>query len=173
MSIKKVYFQEVQRQSWLIWLVMLIINLIFIFGSIKQIGFNEQFGDKPMSDISLLIVTVIIFLFSFSLTVSCKLVTIINDKGVFFRYYPFHWRFKYIDWKTIDKLSVVRYNPLLEYGGWGFRKKRRGAFAYTIKGRMGLLIDQKNSKSILIGTQRSESLKDILTKLDKDGAYLV
>ncbi|MDD4776898.1 MAG: DUF6141 family protein [Fermentimonas sp.] len=169
MRVKSKYFQEDQHQGWVVWITLLIVNLIFIFGTVKQIGFNEPFGDKPMSDIGLIIFAVLILFFSISLSLFSKLQTYINSEGIYLRYLPFQWRYKFIDWKAVDKLHIIRYRPILEYGGWGFRKKRKGTVAYTVKGRLGLKIDLKNGKSVLIGTQYPEYLKDILTVLGKYG----
>lgn len=166
----KKYFQEEQRQSPLVWVILLIINIIFIVGTIKQIGFDEPFGDKPMSDIGLVVVAVLILLSSFPLALLSKLQTFINSEGIYLRYFPFQWRYKFFDWRNVDKLSIIRYKPFVEYGGWGFRKKRKGTVAYTVKGRMGLKIDLKNGKSVLIGTQNPVYLNDILTELGKNGA---
>lgn len=169
MRIKRKFFQEDQHQGWLVWIILLIVNLISIFGTVKQIGFNEPFGDKPMSDIGLIILAVLILLFSILISLFSKLQTFINSDGIYLRYFPFQWRYKFIDWKTVDKLYIVRYKPIFEYGGWGFRKKRKGTVAYTVKGRMGLKIDLIDGKSILIGTQNPEYLKDILIELGKYG----
>jgi hypothetical protein len=98
MRVKSKYFQEDQHQGWVVWITLLIVNLIFIFGTVKQIGFNEPFGDKPMSDIGLIIFAVLILFFSISLSLFSKLQTYINSEGIYLRYLPFQWRYKFIDW---------------------------------------------------------------------------
>jgi hypothetical protein len=56
----KILFAERQRfkQIWL-WLILLGVNGLFIFGLIKQVIFGYQFGDKPMSNVALIIVTIL------------------------------------------------------------------------------------------------------------------
>jgi hypothetical protein len=83
MRINKINFIEEQRQGPFIWIVLLLINSIFIFGTIKQIGMGEPFGDTPMSDIGLIIVAVLILLSSLPLAVFCKLQTFINSSSNF------------------------------------------------------------------------------------------
>ncbi|CEA14951.1 MAG TPA: hypothetical protein GXZ44_00295 [Fermentimonas caenicola] len=172
MRINKINFIEEQRQGPFIWIVLLLINSIFIFGTIKQIGMGEPFGDTPMSDIGLIIVAVLILLSSLPLAVFCKLQTFINSDGIYIRYFPFQWKYKLYDWNNIEMVFITKYKPFFEYGGWGFRKRLKGTVAYTVKGKIGLMIKLKNGKSVLIGTQKPEYLKEILIKLGKYGVEI-
>ena len=47
---KEVLFTERQRfKQWWLWLILLGVNGLFLFGVFKQVIGGQQFGDKPMS----------------------------------------------------------------------------------------------------------------------------
>ena len=51
---KEIIFTESQKfKQWWIWLILLGVNGLFLFGVFKQVIGGEQFGDKPMGDIGL------------------------------------------------------------------------------------------------------------------------
>ena len=166
MKISKAYFQEIQQQSKFGWFILFFVDSIFVIGVIKQLVFNEQYGDKPMSNAGLLIITILLILITLLLTLYCKLQTYIGKEGIYVRYLPFQLKYKYFDWNSIEKIYIRRYNPFTEFGGWGLKKTLKGT-AYTVKGRMGLQLELSNKKKVLIGTQETEYIRTILLKLGK------
>jgi len=60
---------------------------------------------------------------------------------------------------------VRKYSPIGEYGGWGYRVAgKRSGVAYNISGNMGIQIELKNGKKILLGTRKPEEAKEALRK---------
>ena len=58
----KTEFKEEQKfTQWWLWLILIPIGILPIFGIYKQLILGEQFGDKPMSDLGLIIFSVFIF----------------------------------------------------------------------------------------------------------------
>lgn len=90
-----------------------------------------------------------------------KLYTEIDEKGITVQLKPFHLKPKFFTWDEIELISVRKYRPLAEYGGWGLRIGMNGT-AYNIKGNMGLQIVFKNKKMLLIGTQLADELSQFL-----------
>jgi hypothetical protein len=79
-----------------------------------------------------------------------------NFKGL-----PFAKRI--INKNEIEKMEVVTYEPLFEYGGWGVRYSlRKKSWCYNVSGDKGLLITYKNGKTFLIGTQKPEELNSLI-----------
>src|SRR3989337_227461 len=118
---EEILFAEQQsfKQIWL-WALMLPINGLVLFGFISQVFFGKTFGDKPGSDFELgiaLMTVSLVTLFLFFL----RLETQIKKDGVYYRFFPFHRKYKKISWDRISKAYVRKYHPLAEYGGWGFR----------------------------------------------------
>lgn len=113
----EVLFAEKQRfKQWWLWLILLGINGLFLFGVYKQVIGGQQFGDNPMSNTGLLIATGLTIALTL-LFVSFRLDTIIKKDGIYVRFFPFHLKFKYYPWNTLTKSFVRQYSPLTEYGG--------------------------------------------------------
>ena len=134
---------------------------------IKQIFLGQKFGDNPMSDMGLIIMTILIcclyglliLVFGFA-----KLSTMIDKNGITFKFFPFHLKWRFIPWQEIDRYEVVVYNPIKDYGGWGIKYGRKGK-AFNVSGDRGLSINLKSGKNILIGTQRDNELKEYLENM--------
>jgi len=158
---KNIIFSETQRfrQKWISLLLMLLI-MLFVYGIIRQTIFDIPFGDNPapswLLGIFLLIPTSLFIVFQNSM-----LQVEVSEADITFLFRPFHKRAKKIHWSEIEKIYVRQYKPIREYGGWGLRMGSKGK-AYTTQGNMGLQIELKTGKQILLGTQKSTELKSIL-----------
>jgi hypothetical protein len=157
---KKILYKETQKfTQWWLWLILTGLNLFFLFGIYKQMGEDVQFGNNPMSNNELLLTfcfTLIIIIFFLIL----RLETQINEGGIYVRFFPFHVTNRYYRWNTISKIYIRRYDPKSEYGGWSLRLGLFGkGKAYNVSGNMGLQIEFKNNKKLLIGTNQPDVLQ--------------
>jgi|TARA_B110000967_G_C18862615_1_gene550844 hypothetical protein len=163
-------FKEEQRfkETWLIIILILAIGVPFLFGVygiIQQIIYKIPLGQKPMSDVGLIIFTVSMFLLTL-LIFFMKLSTRIDEEGIQYQFYPFHFSMKKISWDKIEKVAVRTYLPMSEFGGWGLR----GGFffnkgkekAVNISGNIGIQLILKSGKKLLIGTQKESEAKSVL-----------
>jgi hypothetical protein len=99
-----------------------------------------------------------------------KLKTRVDETGIYYKYTPLHREEIRIDWSNIKESYVRKYNPILDYGGWGIRMGIFGkGRAYNVWGNMGLQIILNNGKKLLLGTQKPEELKEVLSKLAEAG----
>ena len=96
-----------------------------------------------------------------------NLKTEITDEGISINLVPFFLKPKFIAWTDVSKVSVRKYAPIREYGGWGIRIGFNG-MAYNIAGDKGLQIVLNNGKKILVGTQKMEELNQFLYEVAKD-----
>ena len=101
-----IQFKEVQRFSNLIWLLLVPIGILILYGAVKQLGFGEPFGDNPMSDVGL-ILTAFLVLSIALLFLLLRLETTINEEHIHFRFFPFVSRT--ILWKDIESAEVLKY----------------------------------------------------------------
>ncbi len=159
-------FTEKQKfTQWWIWIVLLGMNALFLFGIYKQFILKQTFGKNPMSNNELLIATglcIAIALFFLSL----KLETIIKKDGIYVRFFPFHLKFKYYSWDSLTKSYLRQYSPLIEYGGWGMRLGLFGkGKAYNVSGNRGLQLEFTNQKKLLIGTNKPEEISAALLSI--------
>lgn len=161
---------------WLVRIPLIGIGIMLCIFCILQIGFNKSIGNNPMSNVELAILTIFFILFSLLFS-SCNLQTNINKDGVYIKYFPFHLKYKYYSWESIERSQIIRYNPLKEFGGWGiktsifrfqnFRIKKSKNICYTISGNKGLELTMKDGKRVVIGTQKPNDLEEALVKLKK------
>jgi hypothetical protein len=145
--------------------ILLGINAVFLFGIYKQVFLGQQFGDKPLSNVGLILVAVSFVLFCAAFY-ALRLETIIKKDGIYVRFFPLTLSFNFYDWNKIESLQIRTYNSLQEYGGWGLRMgpKDKGE-ALNISGNQGLQITFKNNRKLLIGTQKPIELTSVLQTL--------
>lgn len=153
-------FKEEQRftQTWII--VLLVVSTI-----VPVVIIIKEYLDEKM-ELSKLLSILLIVLFASGLIFFFKLKTRIDEKGIYFRFFPFHFKDKFYAWNTIDKVYVRTYSAITEYGGWGMKggklwNKKRGV-AYNVSGDIGIQLILKNGDKILIGTKLKTEAENVL-----------
>jgi hypothetical protein len=164
----EILFSESQKfKKWWLLFMLLGLNGLFIFGVFKQVIGGEQFGDKPMSNVGLLIATGLTLMVTL-LFLNFRLDTMIKNDGIYVRFFPFHLTFKHYNWDSLTKSFFRQYSPISEYGGWGWRLGLFGkGTAFNVSGNKGLQLEFNNHKKLLIGTNRPEELIETLSKIDQ------
>jgi hypothetical protein len=155
-------FLEEQRfaQLWLhiVLIVSFMIPLIMI--TIELLQVNGKNNEAQVS----LFVLVGAFIFIYGIILSMKLTFRIDENGIYYRFIPFHFSDRFLPWNEISKAYVRKYNAIYEYGGWGLRMgffRKRGS-AINVSGNMGLQLELKNGKKLLIGTQKEAEVERVL-----------
>ena len=158
------YFTETQRfrQPWL-WAIIVAVDILIISGILSEM-------QKIKSDArATLIFAAAIASLTIVLFLILRLETKITGEGIYYRFYPFQFKFKVIRWEQISSAHVRAYKPFGEYGGWGIRFGLRGTgMAYNVSGNRGLQLELTNGKKILLGTQRPEEIAQALIHLNKN-----
>lgn len=158
----KTEFKEEQKfTQWWLWLILIGIGLLPIFGIYKQLILKEQWRDNSMSDAGLILYT----LFTFCLIAMfwlLKLKTEINDLEIQMKFFPFSK--KRINWKEIKSVKIVNYGFV---GGWGIRLWTKYGTVYNTQGNKGLAIELLSGRKFLIGTQKENELAETLKNLNK------
>jgi hypothetical protein len=162
----EILFSENQKfKQWWLWLILLGINGLILYGVFKQVILGVQFGDKPMSNAGLFVTTGLTILLTILFAIF-RLETKIKKEGIYVRFFPFHLTFKYYAWDKLTKSFVRKYSPLTEYGGWGLRIGLFGkGTAFNVSGDKGLQLEFTDNKKILIGTNKPDELTDVLNKI--------
>ncbi len=165
---EQLLFTERQAfRQWWLWLILLGLFGLFAFGSYMQIILEQDFGNNPMSNAGLkwgvgLSLLLILGMYSF------RLETAIKREGVYVRFFPLELRYSKHAWEVIARSYIREYNPISEYGGWGWRHgDAQIGKALSISGRMGLQLEFKNGEKLLIGTQRAEEIEQVLEQISK------
>ncbi|MCL7753524.1 hypothetical protein [Polaribacter sp. Z022] len=153
-------FKEEQRftQTWLI--------VLLAFSTIVPIAIitKEYLEKESNMSTNKFVITLVGILVSISLIFFFKLTTRIDEKGIYYQFFPFHFSMKLIPWQNIAKAHIRTYNPIGEYGGWGLKggwSKSRGK-AINVSGDVGIQLILKNEKKLLIGTLKKEEVKRVL-----------
>ncbi|WP_293870102.1 hypothetical protein [Flavobacterium sp.] len=165
---EKIVFSEKQHfKQWWLWLLLLVLNGIFVYGIYQQIILKKPFGTNPASDTALYIGFLILFfltiLFRFF-----KLQTTIKNDGIYVRFFPIQITYRKYTWDKLYKIYVRQYSPITEYGGWGIRYGLFGnGKALNVSGNQGLQLTTTDNSKILIGTNKPALLKEVLTKIEQ------
>jgi len=152
------YFTETQRfrQLW-VWALLLVLGLLFGWAIIQQIILGIPWGNNPASDTGLILFSLIPFGIV-ALFLMAKLETRIDRRGVSYRFFPVHRKWREIEWEMISRAYVRQYKPISEFGGYGIRFGIKGIRAYNVSGNRGLQLELKDGKKLLIGTRKPEEL---------------
>lgn len=163
-----IYFKEKQGFTvWWAWAAASSLNILFIYAIVQQVFFGKPFGNKPAPDI-VLIIAGLFFLVLLIFLASIKLTTRITDTGIFYRFSPFHFTEKQIEWHELKDAYIRQYNSLYEYGGWGIRygsKKTGRALNTSASSNRGLQLQFNDGNLLLIGTKRPDEVQSIIDEV--------
>lgn len=166
-------FYEVQRfkNPWLRYSVAgLTIGFILFFipGAVKQLVYGQPWGNKPVSDATLVAVGIVVLGTMFALCFfffNLKLITLVNSQGVWIRLFPLTKEM--IPFREIVHCEPTTYNAMEEFGGWGIKYSKRGK-ALTIYGDKAVQLTLKNGQVLLIGSQRPKELSKCISSFLSD-----
>lgn len=158
----KVFIEEQQFKKWIL-LSLAILPIAggavpFILAQNEIPGFNSA---GFWSIVLLLTAEAIALILLFSI----KLRTKINEQGIYYQYFPNHFNERYISWHNIKECYLYKYKSTRKFGSHGYKKCYFGkkGLVMSIRGKYGIQIILKNEKKILIGTQKIEDAKRILS----------
>lgn len=169
----KLFYTEEQdfRQSPLVWIVFgflflgLILNIMIVSG-VK--AFTDE-NAAPMTNLEIALTFAaigIVIAGALIVFLGSKLEVRIYSDGIRYRYPVFIRKEKFISRDEIASVFVGKYNPLFEFGGWGWRIKRFGyKKAFNVSGSKGLRVTLNNGKQIVFGTLREAELRDAVNKM--------
>ncbi len=152
-------FKEEQKfTQWWLWIILIGVAVFPIYGVYKQIIQGLPFGDKPMSDVGLIIFAV----FSLGLIILFrlfKLTTKIDHNTIHNQFFPFSNRV--VNWQDVKWAEVITYS----FVGYGIRFSTKYGTVYNIKGNGRLALELKSGKKIIIGTQKKHELIEVATNV--------
>lgn len=153
--------KEIQyfRQLWIL-VILIFVTAIPIFGLVYQLTTGNPFGNNPMPNWGY--IPLLILLLGLDLMFwKANLTTTYNAKGISYRFVPFHFSNRSILWKDVDQITIRKYSPIKEYGGWGLRGFGKNR-AFNVSGNIGVQIHLKDGHKILFGTQDWKAIAEVL-----------
>ena len=163
----QILFSEKQRfTQWWLWAILILTNAMFLLGIFQQIILGTPFGNNPMSDIGLLVVSGLFLLLGISFLV-LRLETTVHNEGISIRFTPFQMRPTLYLWDDITEAKIVTYSPLNDFGGWGLRFSFSGkGKAFIMSGDKGLQLVFNNGNKLVIGTNKAEEISQVIEKFN-------
>ncbi|MCM4159755.1 hypothetical protein FHG64_15525 [Antarcticibacterium flavum] len=151
----RVFEERQQFNQWWLYAILGAVLVIILLAIYKNTDGFMDFNN-PLLILGLLAATLPI-----ALVLWMQLKTRIDREGIKVVYLPFGSSKKFFPWEEIEECYVRKYNPLLEYGGWGMRgignKK-----AYNASGNLGIQIVTRDKKNFLIGTQQPGEARAVI-----------
>lgn len=163
-------FKETQRfNQWWLHLVSTGLIAFLLYCFYNWFIAKEATGNvSPNNVTGQIVVTVSIIpvvLFMYIL----KLKTWIDEIGVHYQFFPFHFSKKTVRWNELKKCYVRTYSPIKEYGGWGYRiSTGQQGKAFNVRGKQGIQLVLKTGKKLLIGTQKEDDAKEVIQRCFKE-----
>ncbi len=151
-----VYYTESQTvASWVfILLVGIFVLTVFLPLCSGQVG-RQQDGE------GLVAALLAVFLLPLVANLLC-LRTEVRQDVIYLRLgflFPMMWRRIPLD--TVVSVEAVRYRPVRDAGGWGYRYGRydgRSCWYYTMRGNLGVRLVDDENRQYIVGSQTPEAL---------------
>lgn len=158
----KTEFLELQRfNQWWLWVFILGLMGLPLFGMYKQLLLGEPWGNNPMPDFGLFIFLGFTLCFAFFFYY-IELRTEIDSRGIRVRLRPISTQS--FSWEQIEYIQLVRYG----FVGYGLRLMTKFGTVYNTRGRYGLAIATREGGRYMIGTQNPKKLAEVLQSLRPD-----
>ena len=153
-------FKEIQRfDQW--WLRLLLVVILAI--AVSPIVMEWDTLDLSRYELASVILSILVVLALFlGFWYIFKLETTIDEKGITYRFVPFHIKSRFKSWQEKKSASIRKYHPIREYGGWGYRISFTKRKALTTKGKKGLQLVFQDGNELLLGTQHPEKIAQLL-----------
>jgi hypothetical protein len=149
-----------RKPMWALFIVVSTAALMWWF-FIQQIILGQPVGTNPGPDWMTWLFTI---LFGIGLPVfyfTNRLIISVEDEALRVQMIPILTR--QIPYTEIDTAIARKYEPILEYGGWGVRY-RPGKRAYSMRGNRGVELTLRNGQRIMLGTDAPETLQKAINQ---------
>jgi len=147
----EIIYQE--KSSMKLWAFILIPILSVVVLLNVLINNSPKFTQDPEAPW-----TIIIPILAFLLLYFIKLEWKFTESEFRYRFFPFIIKEKIIQYSDIQSMSVMKINPIFEFGGWGLRRGKLGK-AYTTDGNLILHIELKSGNKINLTIKNKEEVE--------------
>ena len=154
----RAHFEEKQKftQGWL-WLIVasatILVLGVFANGMYQQLFLGTPWGDRPLSDDQLIIVSVLTItaiVLTLLLIFNASLEIIVDRTSISYRYFPIVRKWKRLEREEILSFTARKF-PVANYG---VRRDLSGNRTLTISGYNAVELTTHNGKTVTIGTQK-------------------
>jgi hypothetical protein len=142
MSMQKTEIIYQEKSSMKLWAFILIPLLSVVVLLDFLINNSPKFTQDPEAQW-----TIIIPILAFLLMYFIKLEWKFTVSEFRYRFFPFIIKERIIPYSDIQTMSVMKINPLFEFGGWGLRRGKLGK-AYTTDGNLIIHMELKSGQKL-------------------------
>jgi hypothetical protein len=138
-----------------------------LFITLRQVVWHHPWGTPPVSNGDLLFLSVLLVVVYLRL-ITVRLATELRPAEIAVGLRGL-WRKRRIPLDQVRAAREVQYDPIREFGGYGFRSGRRGQ-AYIASGTRGVELELRDGRKVLIGSQDPGQLAKRITACRRGGS---
>lgn len=152
---KLIYAESLNCKKWSYYLMPIALLPLII----------EFFRDQINLDI--IFVSIAVFLFFIFIGFVLRLKWTISSEAFSYKYNPVYNKWRKIPLTEIKTMSVMKINPIKEFGGWGYRYGKLGQ-AFTTTGRMIIHIETIKGQKLNFSVENVEKTELAITEFLKN-----
>lgn len=152
------FIEDQKFNAWWVWAISMLLLVACAWPLVASLFWDLE--QPPMPAVIFLLGAPLGIVLIF---VTGYLKTTIDQNGIFIEMRIIIKFKKIVRWEEIESIAVEKYQPMMEFGGWGYRLGIGGT-AYTSKGNDGAIVRLRNGRRIVIGTQKPEELRRFLSE---------
>lgn len=156
MSMQKTEIIYQEKSSMKLWAFILIPLLSVVVLLDVLINNSPKFTQDPEAQWTILI-PILAFLLLYFIQLEWKF----TESDFRYRFFPFIIKEKIIQYSDIQTMSVMKINPLFEFGGWGLRRGKLGK-AYTTEGNLIIHMELKSGQKLNFTVKNKSEVERVI-----------
>ena len=150
----EIIYQE--KSSMKLWAFILIPLLSVVVLLDVLINNSPKFTQDPEAQWTI-IIPILVFLLLYFIKLEWKF----TESDFRYRFFPFIIKEKIIPYSNIQTMSVMKINPLFEFGGWGLRRGKLGK-AYTTDGNLIIHMELKSGQKLNFTVKNKSEVERVI-----------
>ena len=161
---KNNFYEKQKYRSVFLYSILLLFQFICIFLSVKQVlaykpwAWSSLTTPESLTLIALTLAVPTPLLLGVYLS---QFETIMNDEGIFYRWYPYKKGYHMIQWENVMHISIINVKNV----GWFKRHTKQYGETHYLGGGVGVQIVMKSGRRRLFSTRKAEEMNRTLIRI--------
>ncbi len=156
MSMQKTEIIYQEKSSMKLWAFILIPLLSVVVLLDVLINNSPKFTQDPEAQWTI-IIPILVFLLLYFIQLEWKF----TESDFRYRFFPFIIKERIIPYSNIQSMSVMKINPIFEFGGWGLRRGKLGK-AYTTEGNLIIHMELKSGQKLNFTVKNKSEVERVI-----------
>ena len=156
MSMQKTEIIYQEKSSMKLWAFILIPLLSVVVLLDVLINNSSKFTQDPEAQWTI-IIPILAFLLLYFIQLEWKF----TESDFRYRFFPFIIKERIIPYSNIQSMSVMKINPIFEFGGWGLRRGKLGK-AYTTEGNLIIHMELKSGQKLNFTVKNKSEVERVI-----------